>query len=264
MPALKRGRSWEGYVFNGPCEPLNPFVCFAEGDAGAGGDGGGAPAPKTFTQEEVSRIAAKEKSDGERAARAKVEQELTAKFTTEREELAKRIEELELAGKTAEQRAEHDRKVKAEADQKAREAREAAINKERDDARAEAAAIKSRWLNDKIDLQVSNALVASNALASASQQAARIFALDAKIDTNPEDGSITSIIYGGQSYTKPAEAAAAFLKANPHFAAAASPNGGSGARGGNGGNNTGKPLHELSSETLLQMHAEREAAAGKR
>ena len=247
-------------VFGGQFEPSNPFIASNEGggDGGGGGNGGGgAPPPaKTFTQEEVARIAAKEKSEGERAARAKLESELRAKYDTDLAERDKRIQELELKGKTEDERREIERRQRSEADEKARKAREAELLKERDDARAEGLSYRNRWLDDRKAVQVGSALVSAKVVASAADDARAVFSQVSKIETD-DDGNVTSVIYGGQTYTKLAEAAAAFLRDRPFFASASAPGGGSGMRqGGSGGNGSQRQLDEMTEDELLALDAQ--------
>lgn len=253
------------------CEPT---LCNIEGDGGAGGAGDGAGAagggagaggtPKTFTQEELSRIAAKQKSEGEAAGRRAAETEALARQATlEAEAKAKldaaeaRIQELELAGKTQAERDAIERKQREEADKKAREAREQALAKERDDAKALAADREARWKGDRVKAAVTTALVTNKALASATPDAADTFVRVSKIETDDE-GLITSVIYAGKSYASVDEATKEFLRERSHFAQA-SGTGGAGTRGGNGsGNGIGnKPLWQLSDEELKQLdHAQ--------
>lgn len=233
----------------------SPLVACIDGDGGGdgGGGGGGAPPAKTFTQDEVNRIAAKQKSEGERAARAAAEAEFQAKEAAH----LKRIEELELAGKTQAERDAIERRQREEADAKARKAREDALASERDQALAKATAAENRWKQDRVNSVISNALVANRVIGSAVSQAARIFVSDSKIEVGDE-GEILSIIYNGQSYAKPEDAAKAFLNDNAHFAQA-SGTGGAGTRlPGSSGNGAGgaRDFTKMSRSDLLAIDKE--------
>lgn len=247
-------------ALSGAFEPTKAGLCSAEDDQGGGG-GGGQPPAKTFTQDEVNRIAAKQKAEGEAAAKRAAE----AAFTEKEQAFNKRIEELELAGKTQAERDAHERRQREEADRKAREAREASLAKERDDAKALAAANEARWKDDRKNTAVVAALHSAKVIAAAAADAAHSFMRDAKIEQD-EDGVITNVIYGGKSYSKVDEAAVEFLKERSHFAQPAG-TGGTGSRlptsSGGGSPQGGRPLHEMTRSELLELDAQQQAQARK-
>jgi hypothetical protein len=230
-----------------------------DGGSGDGGGTGGSgtggtqqPAARTFTQDEVNRIAAKQKAEGEAAARRQAE----AEFKAREEALVKERDEALLAGKTQAERDAHERKQRDEADRKAREARESAIAKERDEALARAQANEARWKQDRVGTAVTAALHGAKVIAAAAADAAHVFTRDAKIDVD-EDGVITNVIYGGKSYPKVEEAAAEFLRERTHFAQP-SGTGGTGTRapGNTGGSgHSGTPLHQQSRQERLDRVA---------
>lgn len=250
-------------LFTGDFAPNRPGVCSNEG--GEGGGGGGGPAntdpPKTFTQEDVNRIAAKQKAEGERVARERAE----ADFKAREAEHLKRIEELELAGKSQAERDAHERKQREDADRKAREAVQAQLTRERDEERQKREAAETRYKQDRVSRAVTDALHAAKVIGSAAPDAALSFIRDAKIDVD-EDGNVTNVIYGGKSYPKVDEAAKQFLLDKAHFAQPSG--GGAGTRSPAGGagatSQPGRPLHERSREELLALSkAEREARGNR-
>jgi hypothetical protein len=241
-------------ALSGDFVPTRSSVCSIEGDSQVEPP----PAPKTFTQDEVNRIAAKQKDEGTRAARAAAEAEFQAKEAAH----LKRIEELELAGKTQAERDAIERRTREEADAKARKAREDALATERDQALAKATAAETKWKQDRVNGAVSNALVASKVIGSAASDAAHSFVRDSKIEVG-DDGEILSVIYGGQSYTKTEDAAKAFLNDRPHFAQP-SGTGGTGSRLPGAGGGGVKPLDGLTTEELLKGASEELRASQRR
>ncbi len=246
-------------ALSGHFAPHSPFTCSAENDPS--GDPAASPA-KTFTQDEVNRIAAKQKAEGEAKARADAATEFAAKEAAH----LKRIEELELAGKTQAERDAHERKQREDADKKAREAEKATLAKERDDEKAAREQLETRWKQDRKNTAASNALVAADVIGDAAADAMHVFVRDSTIDMD-DDGAVTNVIYGGKSYPKIEDAAKAFLKAKPHFAMPSGTGGtGSrlpGARGGAGAGNG--PTDTMSREELIAgAAAERQAARSQR
>lgn len=255
MPAFQRLMILR--ALSGHFEPQRSSICCAEGDLPP--PGGDPPPPaKTFTQDEVNRIAAKQKEEGTRAARAAAEAEFQAKEAAH----LKRIEELELAGKTQVERDAHERKQREDADKRAREAEKAQLAKERDDEKAKREQLESRWRSERIATAAGNALVANKVIGDAAADATHVFVRDSKIETD-EDGQITNVIYAGKSFSSIDDAAKEFLKAKPHFALPIGTGGTGSKLPGTGGGPGKGPIDNLTTEELL-AGAREEMRAGQR
>jgi len=243
--------------------PSRTSLCSADaGDGGDGGDGGGAGdgVKKQLSQDEVNRIAAKQKKEGERAGREAAEAEWKEKYA----ELEAKLEEQRKAAMTADERAAEERKQRDEAEKRTRDEREAKLKKERDEAKAGHAAAVERWKNDRRDRELQTALIAAKVYVPASEDAAASMLRNAKIELD-DDGSIKSIVYAGKAYDTLEEAAKRFIEDKPHFAQASGV-GGAGTRAGNSGGagaNSNTKLHELSREDLTQRILEEDKASGR-
>lgn len=229
-------------------------------NAGGGGGGGNPPAPKTFTQEELDRIV--QKRVGEVQAKFKDYDQLreaAAKVPDFEKQLAELTEKLELAGKSEAEKA----KLIAEKMQAQQAQTLAALQKERDDAKA-AAETQSKALRDvQVRYAATAALTAAKALPTSMKHATALFVAEAKIETEIDETtgaiSIKSIEVDGVPYTDPTKAAEAWLKVNDHFAAA--PAGGGGTRGSNAG--VGGKSHDQMTATEMAV-AGLERALGNR
>lgn len=241
-----------------------PTLCSADDggesdDGGAGGGAGGKPKPKTFTQEDVTRIATKERKDAERAAREKVEAEYKAKLDEKDAELA----EARKASMSAEERAKAEAKEREDAERKTREERESKLKEKLSAADQKAKAAEERWKGDRRNAALSSALLAAKVIGEAASDAADVMLGKSKIDVD-DDGVITSVIYGGKTYESLADAAKQFLLDKPHFAQPTA-TGGTGTRGGAGGpRGKGAPLIQQSREDLLAATLASDRAAGRK
>lgn len=240
-----------------------PGLCSAEGDEpGDEPGGGGAPPAKktTFTQDDVTRIAAKEKKEGERAAREKADADWKEKWDAAQAELA----EAKKASMTADERAKAEAKERDEAERKTREERENKLKEKLSTADQKAKAADERWKGDRRSGALATALHGAKVIGEAASDAADVMLGKSKIDVD-DDGAITSVIYGGKSYDTLGDAAKQFLLDKPHFAQPTA-TGGAGTRGGTGGGqrgNGGKPLIELSRDQLMAMDREKRAGGRK-
>lgn len=207
----------------------------------AGGDPPPPPPPATFTQAQLDGIIA----DRLKKLTAELEPlKAAAAKTAELEAtLAKEREERELLGKTE---AEKARIAAEKASAKLALDRETALRETKAEKELRLAA--EAKLTDHIkSTHVQSGLLAAKVHGPAITHATQLFALEAEIDLD-EKSAVTAVRVGGISYATVALAAAEWLKANPHFAAA--PAGGTGQRPG-GGQLGGKPLHEQSVESLF-------------
>lgn len=261
--SIRSLRQWS--VFSNP----HPTLCSAGDDDGGddgdtGGGGGDPPKPppkKTFTQDEVSRIAAKEKREAERAAREKADAEWQAKLAERDAEL----EELRKKSMSADERAAAERKERDAAEKRSREEHEAKLKEARDKEKKRAELAEERWRNDRRNLALNSALSAAKVLAEAADDAAAVMLGKSKIEVDDE-GAITGVIYAGKAYDTLEEAAKQFLQDKPHYAPATG-NGGGGTRGSTGGGKGGKggrPLHELARDQLLARTVEQDRAQGRK
>lgn len=231
-----------------------------EGDAGGSGGGdGGKPKPKTFTQEDLNRIAAKEKKDAARAAREAADAEWQAKL----EEIQKQNEELRKEKMTASERAEAERKEREAAEKRTRDEQEAKRKEQLANEKKRADLAEEKWRADRRNAALSSALLGAKVIGEFADDAAVLMLGKSKIDVS-DDGEITSVIYGGKTYDTLADAARQFLQDKPNFAQAMGA-GGAGTRSSNGGGGRGKtPLHEMSREQLMAMDRDKRAASGRK
>ena len=219
-------------------------LCSAEGEGE--GDGGGEAPAKTFTQEDIDRIIAKERRSFE--AKLKGSTELAEK-AKRAEELEARLAELEeekaLAGKTAAEKASQ-----AMATEKAR------LEAEKVELAAELERARKEHQMTRASNALSTALSSAGVFPGAAEDALASLMSNSEMEWD-DNGKLIAITLelDGTRYDDPKKAAAAFLAKKTHFANG-SP-GGSGTRlPGNGGNTSGRPLYELSSEELQKLAAQ--------
>lgn len=211
-----------------------------------GEDGTAAAAPKTFTQEQVNALIAREVGKlKSKFGDYDALREQAARLSDVEAERQRLVEERELAGKTAEERLrvqhqrELDRLQKALADRdKAIAEREQMATQAQQTLRAE---------------RVGNALTAAlgkhRVIPTYLESARKLAQLDIAVE-HGEDGSVTATY--GDTVGSIEQAVAAWVKDHDNYLPA--PSGGAGTRTPNGVP-TGKPLHELSTDELVRLSA---------
>lgn len=232
-----------------------------EGDDDGDQGGGGAPPPKpkTFTQEEVSRIAAKEKKEALSAAREAANAEWQAKFEATQAEIA----ELKKANMSADERAKAEAKEREAAQARSREEHEGKLKEKASAALKRAEAAEERWKADRRNGALSTALLTGKVIGEAAADAAAVMLSYSKIDVD-EAGEVTSVIYAGKAFDTLAAAAQQFLQDKPHFAQPTA-TGGTGTRSGGGGpRGKVESLFNLSREDLLARTLAKDAATGRK
>lgn len=242
VKALERDPSI-AHIFS---EPL--LLLEGEGGEGGGGGGGGdKPPAKTFSQEDVNAMIAKER----KALEAKFAdyEDLKGKVG-EVDELKKQLEsireEAELKGKSEAEKA----RIQLEKRMQQFEQRVAQAEKERDEAKA-AAETASKARLDVIKRHQVMAALQSHKVSDL-DEATHSFLRHAEIETD-DDGNITGIAVGDGHFDKPEQAAAAFLKLKPTYAPF--PGGGSGGVGPNAGGGTPENVQSMSFTQLSQLVA---------
>lgn len=205
-------------------------LLFDEKKEGDGGGGGNAP-PKTFTQDEVNSLLAKER----RGLEAKIKEleplkEQAAKSTELEKQIAELNEKIELAGKSEKEK----EKLLAEKLTAKLEKEKSDLAKERDAQRALADQAAAELKRTRLEHQITAALMAAKALPGSLKFAVPAFLAEAEIEADEKKGhAITSVTIDGVPYKELAKATEAYLKANPLFLQA--PEGGGGTRASNAG-----------------------------
>ena len=225
-------------------------LCSAEGEGE--GDGGGEAPAKTFTQEDIDRIIAKERRSFE--AKLKGSTELAEK-AKRAEELEARLAELEeekaLAGKTAaeKERARAEKASQAMATEKAR------LEAEKVELAAELERARKEHQMTRASNALSTALSSAGVFPGAAEDALASLMSNSEMEWD-DNGKLIAITLelDGTRYDDPKKAAAAFLAKKTHFAAGST--GGSGTRLPNGFGGSNKPLHERTPQELLAMAAQ--------
>lgn len=238
---------WKPLIFSG--EPL--MLLEGEGgDGGAGGGDGGKPPPaKTFTQEQLDAIVAKQRRDLE-AKFGDYDQlkEAAGKVSELEKQLESIREEAELKGKSEAEKA----RIQLEKRMQQVEQRIAQAEKERDEATAKAeAAVKAR-LDVVKRHQLVGALQGAKVVPGALDDATDAMLRGAEIETD-DDGNIKGITVAGGHFDKPAEAVAAFLKTKPYYQS--HPGGGSGGTNPNGAPGAPANVQEMSFAQLAEVVA---------
>jgi hypothetical protein len=230
------------------------------GDGGGGGGGGGEP--KTFTQEQLNGFLAAERkklTDKQTAQAAEIEA-LKAKVAENDElkaKLAKIEEDKELAGKSE---LEKERARAEKEANKLRGERDTAI-RERDEARGATDNEKASHRMTRARNRLTSALTQAEVFPTAADDALEGMVRSAEFDFDDETGELKSLTlnHDGTRYqaNELKKAAESFLKHKPHFAKGAG--GGTGAtRPTGGGAHGGKPLHELSTDQLLEIDRQKQ------
>jgi hypothetical protein len=230
------------------------------GDGGGTGTGTGGP-PKTFTQEELSAIVSRETKkvagkyadyDAIKSKAAQVD-ELTGRMAALEEEKAN-------AGKSAEEK----ERARASKEAATLQASLAAIQKERDEAKAALDSERGNHRMTRARQRMVSALTGSEVHGPALADALDTLVRESEMEFG-DDGELQSVTLNHDGTRYPAndlkKAAEAFLKSKPWFAKGATGGGGHGRPGtGYGGNGTGqggRALHEMSVQELQQLDAQR-------
>ncbi len=232
-------------------EASSPSIQSAENDAV--GDGGGAPASKTYDDaavnamvaRAVAKTEAKFKDYSELQKAASRVQELEAKH-------AELSEQIELAGKSAQEK-EAARAAKATA---TLQAQLAEISKRAEQLQAERDAERGAHQRTRASTVLGQALSAADVHLLAMSKALKLMLDESEIEFD-DRGNVAAVTlssdglrYGAQDLTK---AAAAYLHANPFLANGAKGGAGASRSNGSGSANSQKALHEMSIDELGLM-----------
>lgn len=218
-----------------------------EGNQGGGGSGDAPPA-KTFTQDQVNALLAKERRGLQSQVDAMKAQ--LGDFDAMKSELEKAREEKELAGKTAAEKIEHKYQKDLGLLQKKIEELSTSIS-ERD---ALVKQTESTLFEERLGSRLSAELGRQKVIPQYLEKAAKLARLELS-DVKFEDGKW--IASYGDHIDKPiGDAIAAWAKDNENFLPA--PAGGAGSRTPNGVP-TGKKLSDLSVDELLALDAQQRA-----
>lgn len=221
-----------------------------EDDPGAGGGGGGGGgAPATFTQEQVNAFLAKERGKLEKQiADLKPHAEASARVPELEKQLEEMRHQLETAGKSAEEKS----RIAAERAAKQLEADRAQREKELGETRAALEAERAGHRMTRTRHVATTALTEAKAFAAALPDALGSFLSSVDLTYDEKTGEVATISYGGVAQKTMKDAAAAFLKDRPYFAAAPA-TGGSGTPHPNAGGRSGAQLDDLSSAELMSI-----------
>ncbi len=219
------------------------FLMDEAGDANQGG--GGSDAPKTFTQDQVNALLAKERRGLQSQVDAMKSQ--LGEFDTIKAELEKAREEKELAGKTAAEKLEHKYQKDLGLLQKKIEELSAGIA-ERDSIVKQT---ESTLFEERLSGRLSAELGKQKIIPQYLDKAAKLARLELS-DVKFEDGKWIAS-YGDHVEKPIADVIAAWAKDNDNFLPA--PAGGAGSRAPNGAP-AGKKLSDMSVDELLALDAQ--------
>lgn len=253
--------------------PHGPLFNVDPGAGGGGGAPGGAPggvpggppapgapgadpAKRTFTQEDFDAQIGKIRKE-ERAKFADYEDLKTkaaeaAELKLKNAELTESVEGI---GKTASEKAA----LQAEKAAKQIREKEEELLKANKAIEERATKAEQKLRSERINAVVGAGLDAAKVYPSARAHAAKILSTEAEIDLDDETGKITSVTWGGVAHKNMSDAAAAFLKENPHFADAGTP-GGAGSRVPSGGGGQGGPADQSAEGLIAYGMAQRSSA----
>ncbi len=200
--------------------------------AGGGGGGGGGPDPKPVEfskeqQEKLNSIIAAERKSWETKMqpvvdKAKAVDDLQAQIT-------KLQEEKELVGKTEAE------KAKIAADQAAKRMAEDRVTAEkaREVEKSRADTAEKVLREERVSRALSAGLLAAKVFPDAIEDAIAAMSHEADIELD-DKGKVSAIRFGGVTHKTVKEAAEAFLKTKPYFAAGVAGGAGTGRPGGGG------------------------------
>lgn len=230
-----------------------------EGDNPGGGSGDNAP--KTFTQDELGAIVSRETK---KISAKFADYDDLKKKALQVDDLTGRIASLEEEKANAGKTAEEKERARAEKERGTLQASLAALQKERDEAKALLDSERGNHRMTRARQRLVSALTSSDVHAPALSDAIDTFVRESEIEF-AEDGELAglTLTQDGTRYTAAdlKKAAESFLRNKPWFAKGA-PGGGGHTRPGTGhsnGSGSGRPLHELSNQELQQLDAQRRA-----
>ncbi len=236
----------------------SPWVCFADGDApagggdGGGGDGGKPAGDKTFTQAEVNAIIARERRSTEDKL-TKQFGESTAKTHADLDALRVQLEE---SGKSS---AEKER-LAAERTRNAMEAKNAELAKGVAERDAALTAAQHELRETRLGHELTSLFGAKKVLPEMTRAATLVFRADSKIEYG-DGGKVVSVDVGAKQFNTVAEALDDWMTTNGAGYVAA-PSGGAGTRAGNAGVGR-KSLGEMSLTEMAEAAKETNASTGR-
>lgn len=225
--------------------PADPFICFAEGDP-PGDPPPGDPPQKTFSQEDVDRIVTQRLAKAEKKYS---DYDQLKEQAGQVPELSKQLDELkeklELAGKDEKEK----EKLLAEKLHAKTEREKAELEAKLQEAQAQAEKASQDLLTTVKKHHLTTALTSAKALPGALKHAVPAFMSEAEVEVD-ESGEVVSVTLDDVPYSDLGKAAEAYLKGNPHFAAATT--GGGGSRNPNGAP-SGKDWKELPPDEIANL-----------
>jgi hypothetical protein len=210
----------------------------ADASASAGTNASAAET-KTFTQEQVNALIARE--------RKSLEAKIKADSDTAIGELRSKLEQLELEKADAGKSAAEKEKAAAARQLATYEAKLAELAKAKDEASSLAAQQAQALRDTKVDYALNSLLATHKVLPEATRFALKGFRDDAKIEYD-ETGAIAAVDVLDKRFTKLDDAVAEWMKQHGALFTAA-PSGGAGTRASNGLG--GKTLSKQSTEDLI-------------
>ena len=228
------------------------LYCGVDGGGAGGGGGGDGEGDKTFSQEEVNAIIAKERKSWE-AKSGEALKQAKDEAATKQKELQEQLDALKSEFEDSKLSAADKEKKAAERAQNAMKDQiaqlQASIKAEQEKTEAAAATLRG----ERIARHLSSGLTAANVFKGALSDAIDAFGKVAKVELD-DNGQPTTVTMGESAFTDIKEAATAFLKDRPHFQTGTA--GGAGTRPPNGSDFGGKPMHEASDDDLWNASRE--------
>lgn len=237
-------------VFNPDRYAVPSSIGFADGDPPP--PAGDPPPPTTFTQEQVNALLAKER----KASEAKFEKTLAERTAETNAKLAELQQAQEDAGKSAAEKAQ----AAAARERAVIEAKLAETTKALAEHQALAATRTQELRDTRLDHELNALFAARKVMPEAQRAALLVFRADAKFE-HDENGAVTAVDLGNKRFDSVSSAMDEWMKTNGAIYVAA-PQGGTGARPGNGAGSSVPLLKQTDAQLIAE--ADRLRAAARR
>lgn len=252
-------------AYAGALAPFEPFtgVCNIEGEGDPGGGGEADPAPRTFTQDEVTALVGREVSKAKSQFR---DYDTIREKAGQVDDLTAKYDALQLQFEDAGKTAEEKERARASRERETLDRKLAALEQSRAEHETALEAERTAHRQTRASHDLMSALTGADVHPKAAGDALRALMAESELEYG-EDGALAAITlrHNGMRHGADAlaKAAADFLEAKPYFAKGAP--GGAGTRPPNGGGSggDGRPLHELSPAEALRLDAQRRSARAR-
>lgn len=246
-------KQWDICVSN---PPISGLIGFAEGDGdgdGGGDSSGDPPPPKTFSQDEVNALLARDKK--KLTSQIEALESKASSAEEMRQQIAELNEQIELAGKSAEEQAKAKAKKAAEKQAAEVDGLRSQLSELEQNLNGERQSHQATRVRNRL----ATALIEADVYPAAQDKALASMVGDAEAEFD-EDGNLVAITleHDGTRYEDLKAAAVSYLAEHPYFAKAKP--GGAGSGRPHGGGRTSAPLADMDPQDLLKLDAQRRAS----